>query len=190
MSSFLNLIKEGSVTIDKVDGELNKAQSSLKGAIKFAKRGDMSDVASSISEISLDIDKLRDTFTGMNESPVGQKGRTSITDADVYIDENPQIVAEFKKIIKKMGGKAVARRVLDRVSFAKTITEATETAEDYIRKAGYKVRKVHTLKNGKEIEFYKASSSEEAMEDLKSAGFLEDYEMIHDGYKSIKITEK
>ena len=128
------------------------------------------------------------SFKQMVESPVGLVGRTSHADADDYIDGNPAIIEDFRKIVNNMGGKAVARRVLDRLAIKTKQNLTNETVEDiesYLRNIGFKIRKVYPIKDGKEIEFYKASEMEEATEDLKSAGFLEKYEISNDGYKTI-----
>jgi hypothetical protein len=124
----------------------------------------------------------------IDESAVGSVGRTGINDAEMYINENPALISEFKKIVVKMGGKSVARRVIDKISFSKKITESSETVEDYMRGAGYKIKKVYPSKDGStEIELYKASSAEEAYEDLKSAGFIGDYDISFDGHKSLIV---
>lgn len=47
----------------------------------------------------------------INESAVGEIGRTSKADAEAHI--TPELQAEFEKIIKQIGGKAVARALLD-----------------------------------------------------------------------------
>lgn len=46
-----------------------------------------------------------------NESAVGEVGRTSKEDAEAHI--TPELKAEFEKLIKQIGGKAVARALLD-----------------------------------------------------------------------------
>lgn len=47
-----------------------------------------------------------------NESPVGQRGRTSREEAMDFIAENPQIIKEIKKIIRETGGKVLFMEVL------------------------------------------------------------------------------
>lgn len=47
----------------------------------------------------------------LSESAVGAPGRTSKADAEAHI--TPELQAEFEKIIKQIGGKAVARALLD-----------------------------------------------------------------------------
>lgn len=46
----------------------------------------------------------------MNESPVGSIGRTGVADAAAYV--TPELRAKFKKLVKEMGGKTVARQLL------------------------------------------------------------------------------
>lgn len=46
----------------------------------------------------------------MNESPVGSVGRTGVRDAQAHV--TPELRAEFKKIVRKLGGKTVARQLL------------------------------------------------------------------------------
>ena len=77
---------------------------------------------------------MADTFRKLvSESPVGSKGRTTHADADEYIDNNPQIVEEFRKIVNGMGGKSVARRVLDRMG-AKKEQDITESKINDVEK--------------------------------------------------------
>jgi galactitol-specific phosphotransferase system IIB component len=47
----------------------------------------------------------------LTESAVGEVGRTSKADAEAHI--TPELKAEFEKIIRQIGGKAVARALLD-----------------------------------------------------------------------------
>jgi hypothetical protein len=46
----------------------------------------------------------------MMESPVGAIGRTGFADADAHVTD--ALRAEFKKIVRKLGGKTVARKLL------------------------------------------------------------------------------
>jgi hypothetical protein len=46
----------------------------------------------------------------LDESPVGVPGRTGYKDAINYI--TPELRAEFKRIVKKIGGKTVAQELL------------------------------------------------------------------------------
>ena len=53
-------------------------------------------------------------FLGLNESPVGQVGRTSHKDAEEYITDEK--ISEFSKLVKKLGGKTVARLLLNKLN--------------------------------------------------------------------------
>jgi len=55
----------------------------------------------------------------LNESAVGSRGRTSRNDAEIYVKNNPHVIKEFQKIVKKMGGKAVAATILNMKLFGK-----------------------------------------------------------------------
>ena len=57
------------------------------------------------------------TFKEMaiNESPVGQRGRTSVKDAQVHI--TPELEKQFFKIVKELGGKTVAFVLLNKISY-------------------------------------------------------------------------
>lgn len=46
----------------------------------------------------------------LDESPVGSKGRTGANDAKNHISDD--LIKEFNALIKKMGGKTVARQIL------------------------------------------------------------------------------
>ncbi len=65
----------------------------------------------------------------ITESPVGSRGRTTQKDAEAYVTDAHR--AEFRKIVKKIGGKAVAKHLLNTLNampkskFA-SITEASE----------------------------------------------------------------
>lgn len=51
------------------------------------------------------------SFRALVESPVGLVGRTGVKDAQEYI--NPELKKEFTKIVKALGGKTVARMLLN-----------------------------------------------------------------------------
>ncbi len=56
----------------------------------------------------------------LNESAVGVVGRTGKIDAQKYVEENPEIISGFKKMVTKMGGKAVAAEILNLNLFGKS----------------------------------------------------------------------
>lgn len=70
-----------------------------------------------------------------NESAVGKPGRTTEKDAEEHI--NDELVAEFKKIIKKLGGKTVAKVLLDKLSTKPEIKDEIEHIEDIIDNSNY-----------------------------------------------------
>jgi len=59
------------------------------------------------------VKKLED-LKNLLESPVGTIGRTSVQDAVLHI--TPELEKKFEKIVKELGGRVVARILLDRVS--------------------------------------------------------------------------
>jgi len=58
------------------------------------------------------------SFKVLIESPVGAKGRTTVKDALDHI--TPELEKDFAYIVKLLGGKAVARVLLDKVSLEMT----------------------------------------------------------------------
>jgi hypothetical protein len=73
----------------------------------------------------------------INEAAVGQKGRTSYKEAMDYCDENEELVSEFRKIIKKLGGKTVAKALLDKLSQKPEIKDEIDNIEDIIDNSNY-----------------------------------------------------
>ena len=67
-----------------------------------------------------------DEDDNLDEAAVGQRGRTSYKEAMNYCDENEELVAEFRKIIKKLGGKTVAKALLDKLSQKPEIKDEIE----------------------------------------------------------------
>lgn len=137
---------------------------------------------------------MADTFRKIvTESPVGSKGRTTHADADEFIDQNPQIVEDFRKIVNGMGGKSVARRVLDRMGIKKEqdVTESQiNNVEKYLRDAGFKIKAIHPNQDGsKEIEFYTLKDRDSALEDLKDANALHELDIVTMGVKSLLIKD-
>lgn len=129
----------------------------------------------------------------VNESPVGQKGRTGVADAVVHI-EGTGLEKEFQAIVKKLGGKTVARELLARMNTkADTISpegdktlndvelgEAKKQSEnpvEYLRDGGFKIKSEEPTERGIEIEFFKEDVAREAKEDLESAGFSKKYSL-------------
>ena len=71
----------------------------------------------------------------LDESAVGTPGRTTEKDAEEHI--NDELVAEFKKIIKKLGGKTVAKVLLDKLGQKPEIKDEIEHIEDMIDNSNY-----------------------------------------------------
>ena len=69
------------------------------------------------------------------ESAVGAPGRTTVKDAEEHI--NDELIAEFKKIIKKLGGKTVAKVLLDKLGQKAEIKDEIEHIEDMIDNSNY-----------------------------------------------------
>lgn len=69
------------------------------------------------------------------ESAVGTPGRTTVKDAEEHI--NDELIAEFKKIIKKLGGKTVAKVLLDKLGQKAEIKDEIEHIEDIIDNSNY-----------------------------------------------------
>ena len=69
------------------------------------------------------------------ESAVGAPGRTTVKDAEDHI--NDELVAEFKKIIKKIGGKTVAKVLLDKLGAKPEIKDEIDHIEDIIDNSNY-----------------------------------------------------
>ncbi len=67
-------------------------------------------VSADIAQSTSTLKKCPECGQSLNESAVGLVGRTGAGDADTYITAD--IRAEFKKIVKKLGGKTVARKLL------------------------------------------------------------------------------
>lgn len=73
--------------------------------------------------------------SNLNESAVGKPGRTTEKDAEEHIDD--ELVAEFKKIIKKIGGKTVAKVLLDKLGAKPEIKDEIDHIEDIIDNSNY-----------------------------------------------------
>lgn len=69
------------------------------------------------------------------ESAVGTPGRTTVKDAEEHI--NDELVAEFRKIIKKLGGKTVAKVLLDKLGQKAEIKDEIDHIEDMIDNSNY-----------------------------------------------------
>lgn len=73
----------------------------------------------------------------IEEAAVGQKGRTSYKEAEEYCNSNEDLINEFRKIIKKLGGKTVAKALLDKLSQKPEIKDEINHIEDIIDNSNY-----------------------------------------------------
>lgn len=114
----------------------------------------------------------------IKESPVGLVGRTKDSEALQHI-EDTNLAKEFRKIVRELGGKNVARQLLAGMDNEgkKALVEKEQSIESYLRDLGFKIKSENPTKYGKEIEFFKKEHAQEAFEDLKDAGFGDKFDM-------------
>jgi hypothetical protein len=108
----------------------------------------------------------------ISESAVGKVGRTSKTDAERFIEENPDVILQFRALIKKVGGKTVAKRIMDLVQVKLPhelkIHEAQgKKPEELLRTKGFKIKLVTPTSFGTQIELSKQYEDDEIKELLK-----------------------
>jgi len=114
---------------------------------------------------------------GLSESPVGKVGRTKDSEAKEHI-ENTDIEKRFKKIVKELGGKAVAKHLLATMfSSTDNIQENTNTnnPSKFIVDLGIKIKDENYNKYSFELEFFKSDDAKKAYTELKKANFLDYY---------------
>ena len=58
-------------------------------------------------------------------------------EAEEYCEENEELVAEFRKIVKKLGGKTVAKALLDKLSQKPEIKDEIGNIEDIVDNSNY-----------------------------------------------------
>jgi len=132
----------------------------------------------------------------MNESPVGSVGRTKDSEALAHI-ESSDLAKKFRKIVKELGGKNVARQLLagmnQKGEKVTTVTEGkmpkTMSPQKFLRDLGYKIKKENFEKYSFDLEFFNEKDSKEAYEDLCDEGFLELYNITRVG-KVIAFEDK
>jgi hypothetical protein len=124
----------------------------------------------------------------VQESPVGSVGRTSNKEAMEHI-ENTDIARKFRKIVKELGGKTVARQLLATMSpdgnlvskpTGKTnIDEKLKTMSPnkFLRDLGFKIKDEVYEKYSFGIKFYTTKDAKDAYEELVDNGFLDYYLM-------------
>ena len=114
--------------------EFVKSQFKINESEKIATAPVQEIVSEAKKEFAKDV-VPEDKFIKMNESAVGTPGRTTIKDAEEHI--NDELMAEFKKIIKKLGGKTVAKVLLDKLGQKLEIKDEIEHIEDIIDNSNY-----------------------------------------------------
>ena len=78
-------------------------------------------------------DNSDDCIKTLKESPVGSVGRTGASDAKAHV--NAKLRAEFKKIVKALGGKTVARQLLAEMNAGGAIDESEFKNKQKLRTA-------------------------------------------------------
>jgi len=131
------------------------------------------------------------SFRNLAESPVGKVGRTKDSEALTHI-ENSDVAKRFRKIVRELGGKTVARQLLAGMSpsgnlisvpTAKVnIQEAkTMSPNKFLRNLGFKLKDEKFEKYGFEIEFFNTKDAKDAYKELTDEGFLDYYNMTSAG---------
>lgn len=70
--------------------------------------------------------KIFSAVEKINEAAVGEKGRTSYKEAEEYCNSNEDLINEFRKIVKKLGGKTVAKALVAKLSEKPEIKDEIE----------------------------------------------------------------
>lgn len=146
------------------------------------------------------MDKLKN-LKSLLESPVGIAGRTSLQDAMMHI--TPELEKKFEKIVKEIGGKTVARILLDRISAfnaidklegrdsdlkkyqtknqidaKKNLKESTENPEDDLIKHNIKIKQKFSTKFGIQFDLAKKYPENDIKTALKNFKYKIDGESI------------
>jgi len=136
--------------------------------------------------------KLED-LKNLLESPVGVIGRTSVQDAILHI--TPELERKFNQIVKELGGKVVARILLDKISAfnaidklegkdsdlkkyqtknqidaKKNLKESIQNPEDVLIKHNIKIKQKFSTKFGIQFDLakkYTESEIKKALVDFK-----------------------
>jgi len=127
----------------------------------------------------------------IHESLVGQVGRTKDSEALEHI-ENSDAAKRFRKIVRELGGKTVARQLLagmspsgNKVSVSTTkvnIQEAkTMSPNKFLRDLGFKLKDEKFEKYSFSIEFYSDKDCKEAYQELIDNDFADFYMMSRVG---------
>jgi hypothetical protein len=121
------------------------------------------------------------------DSAVGDKGRTTELDAENHITNNPELIKQFLKIVKQLGGKSVAMKILsgfnpancplnNEISEAKT---SVESVIKHLKDSGIKLKSNTKTSRGIELEFFKPAQAENAYEELKTLNLSFDFTLEH-----------
>jgi len=122
----------------------------------------------------------------ITESPVGYVGRTKDSEALEHIEKS-DVVKRFRKIVKELGGKNVARQLLAgmnsvgtevKISEAKTLKASIEV---FLRDFGYKIKDEKAGIRKKEIIFFKDDDAQNAYDDLEEFLYTSKYDIELDG---------
>jgi hypothetical protein len=125
----------------------------------------------------------------VTESPVGQVGRTKDSEALAHI-ENSDVAKRFRKIVRELGGKNVARQLLSGMTqLGKKVSSEAEAIEEakimspnkFLRDLGFKLKDEKFEKNSFSIEFYNDKDCKEAYQELLDEKFTEYYNMSRVG---------
>lgn len=101
-------------------------------------------------------------FRELIESPVGSPGRTGTKDAQNYISDD--LIKQFDAIVKKLGGKTVAKQILGGYKPPKPETTKDTLPQDIDKDFGVPQ---NTLKESTVIRFDKAKNDSEIIKRLK-----------------------
>ena len=122
------------------------------------------------------------------ESPVGKVGRTKDSEALSHI-ENSDLAKQFRKIVKQLGGKNVARQLLSGMNQAckkiEILESKSSSIEEFLRENGFKIKAENAQFSKKEIEFFSEEDAKEAKEDLEESKFNKSFNIELKGKKII-----
>lgn len=131
------------------------------------------------------------------ESPVGQVGRTKDSEALAHIENASDIQKKFKKIVRELGGVAVAKQLLSGMTQsgkkvspeAEVIEEAkTMSPNKFLRDLGFKIKAEKYEKHSFNMEFFNEKDCKEAYQELLDKDFTDFYVMTRVG-KFIEFEE-
>ena len=136
---------------------------------------------------------MKNSFKAIFESPVGKVGRTSSKDAENFVTDD--LRSEFKKIVKKIGGKAVALQLLKTMN-AKTLIDEAELDEAELDEAysasaeeAYELAAANIAKSLKVLNA-KIAKHKKSFEksDKKDWGYAGDLITISDGLEDLILS--